>query len=105
MRFYISGPITGLPPGKAEKLFTDAEKVLIHHGHTYINPERCLRSVELDHDDYLPINMAMLKQCAAIVMLDGWRQSVGACMEIGMAMAMGKRVFYLISEELLEWKY
>lgn len=105
MRFYISGPITGLPPDKAAHAFEDAEKVLVQGGHSYINPERCLRGVELDHDSYLPINLAMLRQCTAIIMLDGWRQSVGACMELGMAMALGRRVFYLIEGQMLEWKY
>lgn len=98
-RIYISGPITG-QESEAEKAFKNAEEVLRGLGYFPINPEKCLRSTDYDHDDYMPINLAMLKPCHGILMLPGWRESVGACAEWGMALALGKDVMFLEDDRI-----
>lgn len=93
MRVYISGPITNTRPGEARQKFADAETFLRGRGYDTINPEKCLRSLTLKHDEYLTICYPMLNLCDAILLLRGWRSSVGACIELGMAMALGKRIY------------
>lgn len=93
MRVYISGPITNTRPGEARQNFADAADFLRARGYEPINPEEALRSLTLEHDEYLTICFPMLSLCDAILLLRGWRTSVGACVELGMALALGKRVY------------
>ncbi len=93
-RIYLSGPITGRE-AEATAAFENAEHMVRRMGHYPINPEKCLRATNYEHDDYMPINLAMLKPCDGILLLPGWRESVGACAEWGMALALGKDILYL----------
>lgn len=93
MRVYISGPITNEKPGEARQKFADAEAFLRGKGWDTINPEEALRNIHLKHDEYLTINYPMLALCDAILLLRGWRSSVGACVELGMAMALCKKIY------------
>lgn len=78
MKIYISGPMEG------EKDYLEnfrvAEEVLLKLGHVVVNPARLDEAVEdfgLLWENYLELNLALLKCCDAIVMLDGWRESRG----------------------------
>ena len=42
------------------------------------------------HDEYMRMSFLMLDMCDAIYMMDGWRESAGACMEYGYALAKDK---------------
>lgn len=95
MRFYLSGPITNEDPGMAQFNFQKGEEAVRKHGDEFINPESALRDIKLKHDQYIPINLAMLAQCDAILMLQGWRGSTGACIELGAALAYGVKVYEL----------
>lgn len=82
MRIYISGPITGTD--NAFKRFIEAEAILEERGFQTINPERLSSVVPDDatHDDFMKICYSLLDLADAIYMLDGWKDSKGATMEM-----------------------
>lgn len=96
MMVYIAGPMTGLPD-HGRVAFSRAENKLTGLGYTVISP--AWMSDGLPRKSYLPICMAMIDQCDAIVLLDGWEQSKGAGIEKGYAEYCGKAVYEL--EQLL----
>lgn len=105
MRIYISGPITDIPPAHAQASFLQAAEILQKKGISSINPEESLRNVILEHDEYLRINLAMLRLCDGILLLPGYEQSRGALMELGMAMALDKEIYLLEGDEVTNYKY
>lgn len=82
MKIYIAGPITG--HGDYEKKFARAEELLTERGHIVINPALLPEGLG-SCDTYMGIYFAMIDACDAVVMLDGWQESFGACREWGYA--------------------
>lgn len=105
MRIYISGPITGINPAHAQTSFLRAAEILQAKGISSINPEESLRNVVLEHDEYLRINLAMLRLCDGILLLPDYEQSRGALMELGMAMALDKEIYLLEGDEIVNYGY
>ena len=105
MRIYISGPITGITPAHAQASFLRAVEILQAKGISSINPEESLRNVVLEHDEYLRINLAMLRLCDGILLLPDYEQSRGALMELGMAMALDKEIYLLEGDEIVNYGY
>lgn len=81
MKVYISGKMTGLPQGRVEKKFKDAEEWLRIEGYTPVNPSVMYGNPGLEYEDYMKIALAMLDVCDAIYMLSDWRDSKGAMRE------------------------
>lgn len=94
-RVYISGPITGVENYKA--LFENAENKLRYMGYEVINPAR-IDFECLSWDEYMKVDLELLKMCDAIVMLEGWKNSPGACVERGYALGADKLVFNSLTE-------
>lgn len=76
MRVYIAGAMTGVFYYK--KPFLDAERELKELGHIIVNPAYLPEGLS----DYFEINKAMIDQCDAIYVLEGWENSVGTKKEI-----------------------
>ena len=101
-RIYISGPITGTVD--AEERFGEAEEILRKKYliNAIVNPLRVGQEADTDasmtHDEYMHISFAMMDLCNAVYMLDGWRNSKGACMEYGYARAKGAKILYETQE-------
>lgn len=97
MRFYLSGSIS--KNENASEDFRNAEWKIreIYPGAEVINPAAIgvFLPSDFSHDEYMRVSYELLDMSDAIVMIDGWRKSVGACMEYGYAKAKGKRVIYL----------
>lgn len=94
MRVYISGPITGNT--NARRDFGRAERELRWEGvEDIINPEALLRDLRMTHDEYLHICQALLEVSDVMILLPGWRDSKGACLEVGIALANKIRIFEL----------
>ena len=108
MKVYVSGPIThhtGPDP------FGPAAETLKARGHEVLNPKdvpACPRKncVKLPHEIekgwdhswacFLKHDLAaMLTECDAILMLDGWQDSHGARLELTVASATGMYVMFL----------
>lgn len=91
---YISGPVSGLYRGEAERRFRTAEKMIKERGEMPINPlglctddmtyEECLR------EDI----MTMLQSADKIYMLKGFEESPGADLELDVAEMCGLEVEY-----------
>ena len=92
MRVYISGPISNNPDYELD--FRDADQLLTERGYTAINPSafnNCLPP-DLEYEEYMKLDLALLEMCDAIYMLDGWEESPGANREYGYALGLGKKI-------------
>lgn len=89
-RVYISGKITGLSEEQWIENFNAAEEALLEAGYRVINPTKV--KVDLDYDEYLEIDLLMLRMCDAIYMLDDWKESNGARVERAAAVEYGLTV-------------
>lgn len=94
IRVYISGPITGTKDYAMR--FAEAEAKLEKMGFSVFNPARVNAELpeSLGHEEYMEISMAMLGMCDGIYMLNGWRDSRGACREYGYAIGKGLRIWH-----------
>ena len=94
MRIYISGPITSDP--EYRKKFREAEEKLRLQGHDAVNPARVADIIRTDMtwDEWMSIDIGLLKVCEAIYMLPNWQDSRGANRELGFAMGAGMKIMY-----------
>lgn len=93
MKVYISGPMEGVRDYLDN--FQAAEEALLKLEYDVVNPARLDKAVKgcrISREDYLDLELELLKWCDAIVMLDGWQQSRGCNREYGYAIAAGKRI-------------
>ena len=68
------------------------------------NPERALRNTGFKYHEYMDICLKMLERCHVLILIDGWRQSTGACIEAGYALGLGDiNLFELIGGRLMEF--
>lgn len=92
MRIYLSGPITDNPTARRD--FARAERDLRWYGHEdIINPEALLRDLRMTHAEYLHICQALLEVSDVMILLPGWRDSKGACLEVGIALANKVKIY------------
>lgn len=96
---YISGQITGLELEKAEMKFELAEKFILGLKCAPINP------MKLDHvgnndkaipswEDYMMVDLRALFFSDEVMMLDNWKNSLGATIEFIIAGRMDKQITY-----------
>lgn len=93
MKIYISGPMEGVEDYLGN--FREAEENLLKLGHVVVNPARLDKVVKgygIIREDYLELDLELLKWCDAIVMLDGWQQSRGCNREYGYAVGTKKKI-------------
>ena len=63
-------------------------------GFDVFNPAEAFEAdTSLAFEQYMRADIAALLECAAVVVLDGWRQSVGAVLEVAVATAMNLPVW------------
>ena len=93
LRVYISGPITGTTDHMER--FAEVEKKLTEAGVEVLNPARMGAQLPetFTHAEHLEVDVAALKQCDAIYMMDGWQNSQGARREFIEAKQNGILVF------------
>lgn len=90
--YYIAGPMRGLPENNFP-MFFDVEEKLSQLGYTSLNPARmdeeilgltaryALPTTAALRDFMIRDLPAMLKECNNVVLLPGWQNSRGACVE------------------------
>lgn len=95
-RFYISGPMTGLPL-KNVAAFNLAAERLTDLGYDYVNPHDL---PEIPHEGYdsgyhemLRRDLKLLLDCDGLVVLPGWETSYGATREISLAASLELPIF------------
>jgi hypothetical protein len=89
---YISGKITGTSDYMDR--FAKAEKALRAKGWEVVNPAKENLPKNLPWEEYMKHDVKLLAGCDAIYMLDGWRQSRGACLERELALNLKLEVLY-----------
>ena len=98
MRIYISGKITGTTDYK-EKFQNAAERIAAK-GHIPVNPTD-MDKVLIDSytwDEWMQIDLPLLRTSHGVLMLPDWRDSNGARMEHREAIRIHKRMFYEIDD-------
>lgn len=91
---YIAGPITDVPDYKGR--FAAAADYAHAAGWQPINPAALPSG--MTESAYMDICCAFVRNCDAVLMLDGWRNSVGAHIEHDLAFKCGKRIMYELKE-------
>lgn len=100
MRFYISGPISGLPYQEYLRKFSEAERELRLAGSETLNPAAMnFHLAGIPRGRMMSLCAAELACCDAIYMLRGWKSSDGARQEREWAMAWGKEIAYQAGSE------
>ncbi len=85
MKIYISGPVTGTI-GYVER-FAAAEAQLKAAGHEVVNPVKILSRMPAGttHNQYMKLSLDLMDMCDTVLMLQGWRHSKGASIELDYA--------------------
>lgn len=97
MKVYISGQISGLDLAEARTRFADAEELLQGLGFDTVNPWDNGLPVDAPWIKHMCRDLEMLNECSCIYMMDGWRDSKGACIEYDFAIRTGKSVLFASS--------
>ena len=94
MKIYISGSITGTDDFMER--FSIAQKKLERDGHDVVNPALVNSNLpkSTTYSEYMDMSFCMLKMCDAIYLLDEWKSSRGANLEIIFAMLNDKKILY-----------
>ena len=96
MKIYIAGKITGLAETEAYERFLGAENLLMHCGHTPLNPMRMVdQTPGREYGEYLADALQiMLTQAEAVYFLDNAIESRGARIECYIATELEMPMFY-----------
>ena len=94
MKIYISGPISKQKIEKVRNKFDKAEQKLISEGNEVINPLKINHLEGALWKDYMLRDIEELFKCDAIYMMEGWENSMGARIELSIAIECCLRIFY-----------
>jgi hypothetical protein len=92
-RFYLAGPMTGLPELNFPA-FHAAAKALRATGLDIINPAELNADQSAQWADCMRADIAALVTCSGIVLLPGWENSRGANLELHIARSLGMLVLH-----------
>ena len=97
---YISGPMSGYPDANRPAFFAAQDRLqraYSGHEHCFINPAQLDAYEPLGEGatwyQYLRRDIPHLVKCTAIVVIEGWRQSRGAQLEVYIGRALGMPIF------------
>lgn len=100
MIVYISGPYSPTPTSSIENHIATARRVAIEMwegGYTticpHLNTAHFEKDCKCDYDAYILGDLEILARCDAVVLLPGWRESVGAQEEASFAHEHGIPVY------------
>lgn len=101
MKIFISGAISGTDD--YVERFKAAEKELLKHGYTVVNPVpmNAVLPTDTAWQTYMHISLAALETCDVIYSLKGWEESPGATVERIWAEKLG---LVMIEEEHWRWE-
>jgi hypothetical protein len=87
-KIYISGKISGIE-AEAEKLFAQAEELLISQGYEVVNPFKLEHNHDKSWISYMRVCIIALCSCDCIYILKNHSTSKGALIEIDIAIKLG----------------
>ena len=93
-KIYISGAINSIGLEKAIILFNDAEKYLESLGYDVINPLSLCKGENITWAECMLEDIKYLFECSYIYVLNNWRISTGARIEVGIAQELGMNIIY-----------
>ena len=110
VRFYAAGPMRGYHKFNFQAFDAMAEE-LRRNGFTVINPADLDRAMGFNGDDSIEVTQWFIRKaflrdllavlsCDALVVLPGWERSAGACVEVGLAIVLGLKVYNTYGQEL-----
>jgi len=88
---YVSGPYTAPTDNEINENIQRAEDIavmLMRNGFDVITPHKNTsgyQQYEFTHERYLEQDINVLSRCDAILMMNNWRESKGACIEMDYA--------------------
>jgi hypothetical protein len=94
MKVYISGKITGLPIQDAEIKFQAAQDLLESLDFEVVNPLKNGLKKDSSWKEHMVKDIDLILTCDVIYMIDGWTDSVGACIEYDIAVRTGKKILF-----------
>ena len=99
MRWYLAGPMSGLPDLNFPLFHAEAAR-LRALGHEVVNPAELNPDHTMPWAECLRRDIPGLLTCEGIALLPGWEKSRGAVLEHHIATALGMRV--AMASELVE---
>lgn len=99
-RIYLSGPISGT--ADYTERFKKAQEILTAEGYRVINPANLhmVFGEGATWDDYMMIDLELLRMSDVLVQLPGWERSLGCQREYGVALA--RDMIILRPEDLIQ---
>ncbi len=92
---YISGRISGLPRGQAERNFSSAVLQVFKMGYAPVNPMNSCIPYWMPWSIHMIADLFSLFFCDAIALQENWRESRGSRLEHKAAIYLGKEVVFL----------
>jgi D-alanyl-D-alanine dipeptidase len=99
MKVYISGMITALKHDEYRNAFKATAKLIEESGHTPVDPSDLGKPEHRSWHYYMKKAIPQLCDCDAIYMLNNYRKSRGAKLELTIAEGLDMPVFYQMIEE------
>ena len=87
-KLYLSGPISGVPLEEARARFAAVEADLRWQGYEVLNPFNNGLHWSDPWGDHMKADIKMLLEADIIFMLEGWKESQGAQLELTIARAL-----------------
>ncbi len=91
MKYYISGPMKGYDNSNYN-YFESICQLLRNLGHKIFSPHEVDK--QPTYEDYLKVDIKILMDCNAIIMLPGWVYSKGAMLEFNLAVGLKMPVYF-----------
>lgn len=102
MRYYLSGPMTGLPNFNYST-FNNIARILRRAELDIVNPaENFEGKDDLPREHYMRTDVQHLLECDAIILIEGWERSKGAKLELEIAHQLGLEIYRLTYDYELE---
>lgn len=92
-KLYISGKITGIED-QAPELFKLAEEEVRKLGFEPVNPMTINHDHDLTWSSYMKEDLKAMMDCDGVYMLNNWKTSKGANIELDLAESLGMEIYY-----------
>lgn len=86
-RIYLCGKISGMPWGSARAKFEAAE-IMLSDSYEVVNPIK-ICSPDWSWEECMIVDFSHLIRCDLIYVMDNWKQSKGARIELAVAKELG----------------